>query len=80
MPRVENTLGQPWWVVHRAHLHAGLVEIAQKSGADLIIHSKVTKLDYQDGKQVNVTTERGQHYTFDLLIGSDGIHSLFEGP
>ena len=76
MKRVENTLGQPWWVVHRAHLHKGLVDIAQKSGADVIIASKVTELDYQEGKQVNVTTERGKTYTFDLLIGSDGINSV----
>lgn len=76
MKRVENTLGQPWWVVHRAHLHEGLVEIAQQSGADVIIDSKVTNLDYQDGEQVNVTTERGKQYTFDLLVGSDGINSI----
>lgn len=76
MKRVENTLGQPWWVVHRAHLHEGLVEIAQQSGADVIIDSKVTNLDYQDGEQVNVTTERGKQYTFDLLVGSDGINSV----
>ena len=29
MKRVENALGQPWWVVHRAHLHEGLVEVAK---------------------------------------------------
>lgn len=76
MKRIENTLGQPWWVVHRAHLHEGLVAIAQQSGADVIIDSRVTKLDYQDGKKVNVTTERGKQYIFDLLVGSDGINSI----
>ena len=76
MKRVENTLGQPWWVVHRAHLLEGLAEVAQKSGAEVIIDSKVIKLDYQAGKQVNVATERGKHYIFDLLIGSDGLHSF----
>ncbi len=76
MKRIEGTLGQPWWVVHRAHLHEGLVRIAQESGADIIIDSMVTKLDYQDGEQVTVSTERGEQYTFDLLIGSDGIKSV----
>ena len=76
MKRVENTLGQPWWVVHRAHLLEGLAEVAQKSGVEVIVDSKVTILDYQDGKEVNVVTERGKDYTFDLLVGSDGLHSF----
>ena len=76
MKRVENALGQPWWVVHRAHLHKGLVEVAKATGADVIINSKVTKIDYQSGAQVKVTTCRGKQHTFDLLIGSDGINSV----
>lgn len=76
MKRVENTLGQPWWVVHRAHLHEGLVEVAKATGADVIIGSKVTKINYQSGGQVKVTTCRGKQHTFDLLIGSDGINSV----
>lgn len=51
MARAEKTLGQPWRVVHRAHLHEGLVETAQKSGADVIIDSKVTRLDYQEAEK-----------------------------
>ena len=74
--RVEHTLGQPWWVVHRAHLHKGLVEIAKKNGADIIIDSKVVDIDYQSGRQVTVTTVHGKQYSFDLLIGSDGINSI----
>ena len=76
MKRVENALGQPWWVVHRAHLHEGLVEVAKVTGADVIINSKVTKIDYQSDAQVKVTTCRGKQHAFDLLIGSDGINSI----
>ena len=76
MRRIEDTLEHPWWVVHRAHLHEGLVEIAQKSGAELFIDSEVIKLDYQDGEQVTVHTKGGKQWTFDLLIGSDGINSV----
>ena len=75
MARVENTLGQPWWVVHRAHLHRGLVEVAKKHGAKIIINSKVANVDYQSGRQVTVTTVYGMKHSFDLLVGSDGINS-----
>ena len=75
MARVENTLGQPWWVVHRAHLHQGLVEVAKKHGAEIIINSKVANVDYQSGRQVTVTTVHGMKHSFDLLVGSDGINS-----
>lgn len=74
MARVENTLGQPWWVVHRAHLHQGLVEVAKNNGAEIIINSKVANIDYQNG-QVTVTTVHGMKHSFELLVGSDGINS-----
>ena len=74
--RLEDTLGHPWWVVHRAHLHEGLVKMAQKNGANIIIDSKVTELDYQSDGQVKVTTEHGKQHTFDLVIGSDGVNSV----
>ena len=76
MRRIENTLGQPWWVVHRAHLHEGLVKFAQKSGAEIFIDSEVTKLDYHDAGRVIIYTKAGKQWTFDLLIGSDGINSV----
>ena len=76
MKRVELALGQPWWVVHRAHLHEGLVKVAKAAGADLMVDSKVIKMDYRSGPQVKVTTTRGQQHSFNLLVGSDGINSI----
>jgi salicylate hydroxylase len=61
--------------VHRAHLHDGLVKIAEKEGAKLLINSRVSQLDYS-GEKVKVTTELGKSYEFDLLIGSDGVKSI----
>ncbi|CZT40535.1 related to salicylate hydroxylase [Rhynchosporium secalis] len=76
MPNMRRDLGYPWWVVHRAHLHAGLVKVAQDHGAEILINSRVTKIDYTSSSDVTVTTEAGKSHTFDLLIGSDGINSI----
>jgi salicylate hydroxylase len=63
-------------VVHRAHLHEGLVKIAEKHGAKLLINSRVSKIEYTSSEKVHVTTEAGKQHTFDLLIGSDGVKSV----
>ena len=76
--RVEQTLKQPWWLVHRHHLHSGLVKVAKQSGCDIIIGSRVAEIQYKDTPQnrVTVKTEQGREYTFDLLVGADGVTSI----
>lgn len=61
--------------MHRHHLHSGLAEAARRHGVTLLVDSKVTKISYDDGP-VKVTTEKGANYTFDLLIGADGLKSI----
>lgn len=73
---LEKTLGRPWWVVHRMHLFSGLATVAQDLGANIIIDSTVIKIDYKDTEKVKVETQKGAQYTFDLLIGADGINSI----
>lgn len=73
---LEESLGRPWWVVHRAHLHEGLVKVAQQLGAKIIVDAAVTRINYQDSQEVSVETKRGAKYAFDLLIGADGINSV----
>lgn len=62
--------------VHRAHLHSGLVEVATRYGAELVTNAKVQEINHQNVDQVIVRTEAGKTYTFDLLIGSDGLNSI----
>ena len=76
MARVEETLGYPWWLVHRAHLHEGLATVAQREGAELIVDARVRDIDYSHSEKVAVTTEKGSQYIFDLCIGSDGVNSI----
>lgn len=74
--RVEDALGYPWWLVHRHHLHNGLVEVARQNGVNIIIDSRIANLEQlQDGK-VSVATEKGKTYSFDLVIGCDGVRSF----
>lgn len=74
--RLEESLGFPWWLVHRHHLHNGLVEVAQKNGVEIHIQSRVATIEQQTDGRVAVSTEKGQSYTFDLVVGSDGVGSV----
>ncbi|TQS33972.1 hypothetical protein Golomagni_05665 [Golovinomyces magnicellulatus] len=73
---LEESLGRPWWVVHRAHLHQGLVKVAERLGANIFIDSAVVKIEYLDSNTVKVETHKAKVYDFDLLIGADGINSI----
>ncbi|KAJ5220558.1 salicylate hydroxylase [Penicillium chermesinum] len=73
---LEESLGRPWWVVHRAHLHEGLVKIAKSLGAKILINSAVASIRHESADKVFVETANGASYTFDFLIGADGINSI----
>lgn len=74
--RVEKALGHPWWLVHRHHLHTGLVDVARQQGCRILTASRVAKVEYREGPKVTVQTEGGKTFTFDLLIGADGVGSI----
>jgi salicylate hydroxylase len=63
------------WVARRDHLHAGLSEAARRHGVDLIVSSRVCHMD-DSGEKVILETDRGIKYTFDFVIGADGIKSF----
>ncbi|MCJ1248242.1 hypothetical protein MMC30_005459 [Trapelia coarctata] len=74
IPNICQERGHPWWLVHQAHLHAGLVEVARKEGVKLAIDARVTEIAcLWEGP---VRTEAGKEWAFDLLVGSDGVNSI----
>lgn len=74
--RVEEATGWPWWLVHRHHLHNGLVEVARRNGVEILIDSRVAKLERRQNGKVSVATDKGREFSFDLVIGSDGVQSV----
>ena len=58
------------------HLHSGLADVARHEGAELVIDARVEKVDWTSSKKVSVTTAKGKTWTFDLLIGADGVRSV----
>ncbi|QDS68380.1 hypothetical protein FKW77_010747 [Venturia effusa] len=73
---MEAASGGEWWLVHRHHLHEGLVTTARKFGCNIITDSRVTSLDYKDPKRPVVITTKSSQYTFDLVLGADGINGI----
>ncbi|OAA55858.1 Monooxygenase, FAD-binding protein [Niveomyces insectorum RCEF 264] len=73
---LEQTLARPWWVVHRAHLHEGLVKVAERLGVRLLVDAAVTDLAFEAAQTVTVTTCRKGIFAFDFVVGCDGINSI----
>lgn len=73
VPEFQENFDAPYYVVHRAHFHDALYQLALHLGIEVILNSKVT--DY-DENAPSVTVEDGKIYTGDLVICSDGVKSI----
>ncbi|KIH88698.1 salicylate hydroxylase [Sporothrix brasiliensis 5110] len=67
------THGSPYWLVHRADLHAALLDAAHKAGVQILTNKRVTAYDMD---APSATTADGAVYTGDLVVAADGIKSL----
>ncbi|OCT45386.1 hypothetical protein CLCR_05856 [Cladophialophora carrionii] len=72
--RVHKITGFPHLIARRDHLHAGLTESARRHGVDIVVGARVKEVEYSESS-ATVTTARGASYTFDLVVGCDGIKS-----
>lgn len=65
--------GSPYWHIHRADLHRGLLECATDLGIKTHLNSRVLEVDpYAPA----LTVKGGKKYTADLIVASDGLHSM----
>lgn len=73
IPEFQDNFDAPYYVVHRAHFHDALYQLALQLGVEVRIDSKI--IDY-DAEAPSITTEHGDSFSADLIICSDGVKSL----
>lgn len=68
--------GKPYFQIHRADLHAALVDAVHKQAPDAIqVNAKVVGLD-ETADHVTLTFADGSRHTAELVVGADGIKSV----
>lgn len=69
IPDFRETFKAPYYVVHRAHFHDSLYQLALQLGVEVKINQKV--IDY-DQDTPSVTFEDGTTLSADLIVAADG--------
>lgn len=69
IPQFEREFDAPYYVVHRAHFHDAMYQLATQLGIEIKINSKVR--DY-DENAPSITLENGETHFADLIVASDG--------
>jgi salicylate hydroxylase len=74
---VRRKYDAPFLDCHRVDLQQALVKRAEELGVDVMLNAKVSKIDFGDaiGSEATVTTEAGQGFIADLIVGADGLWS-----
>ncbi|KAH6897068.1 salicylate hydroxylase [Thelonectria olida] len=70
---IVETHGAPYYLVHRADLHAGLLEAATRAGVKVLTKKRVVEYDFD---APSVTTQDGQVFKAHLVVAADGIKSI----
>ncbi|KAF8069946.1 hypothetical protein FPV67DRAFT_994123 [Lyophyllum atratum] len=65
--------GSPYWHIHRADLHRGLLARAKELGIESHLGSRVIDVDTD---APSVLTAGGTRFTADLIIAADGLNSV----
>lgn len=69
-PQFSTQYDVPYYVVHRAHLHAALYTQAVELGVKLRLNSKV---DSYDAETASITLSDGNVFQGDLVVAADGM-------
>jgi salicylate hydroxylase len=71
----QTRYGYPFSTFHRADLHTLLLTaVRQQPNIELHVNAKIVQIS-EVNQQVTVTTEVGNSFTTDVLIGADGLRS-----
>ena len=74
-PMCREKYGYPYLTIHRAHLHATLLDAVNRlSPAAITLNAKVASC-VTNGEGATVTTADGRSFTGDVVVGADGVHS-----
>ncbi|KAJ7348057.1 hypothetical protein DFH08DRAFT_1080210 [Mycena albidolilacea] len=65
--------GSPYWHIHRADLHRGLLKAAVDLGCKFHLDARVVSIDPDAG---SVLTKDDVTYSADLIVASDGLNSM----
>jgi salicylate hydroxylase len=60
----------PYYLIHRAHFHSALYELALHHGVKVKVNSKVIEYDEH---VPSVVVEGGERFTADLIVAADGV-------
>lgn len=66
---IAEKYGAPYYLVHRADLHAALLDAAKKAGVAVHTSQRVVKYDFE---KPSATTADGRTWTADLIVCADG--------
>lgn len=69
VPEFRDTYQAPYYVVHRAHFHEALHQLAQTLGVTIRLGAKVTSFNEKDP---SVTLTDGSLVSADLVVAADG--------
>jgi salicylate hydroxylase len=69
----QEEYGSPYWHIHRADLHRGLLECATDLGIQTYLNNRVVTVE---PKVPALVTANGTRITADLIVASDGLNSI----
>jgi salicylate hydroxylase len=67
----------PFSDCHRVDLQQAMVKRAEELGVEVVLNAKVSKIEFgsASGSEAKITTEVGQGFVTDLVVGADGLWS-----
>jgi salicylate hydroxylase len=72
-PRMTDTYGYPYWLIHRADYQRLLYDAAIEAGAKIML---ATPINFVDPEAPAVVLKDGRRFEADLIVGADGESTI----